>query len=51
MIQSPPDFILATPQDDNVPRIEASCDREDIDDFKKLKLPGMYIYKLVGRKP
>jgi hypothetical protein len=50
MTDQPPDYILVTPQDKEVPRIEASCDREDIDDLKEIKAPGMYIYKLVGRK-
>jgi hypothetical protein len=47
MIQ-PPDYILVTPQDDEVPEMVASS--EDIDDLKEIKQKGMYIYKLVGRK-
>lgn len=46
----PPDYILAKPVEDDVPEIQASCDKENLDDLKDLKVKGMYIYKLVGRK-
>lgn len=46
----PPDYILAMPVEDSVPEVQASCDKEDLDDLKLLKVKGMYIYKLIGRK-
>lgn len=46
----PPDYILAMPVEDSVPEVQASCDKEDLDDLKLLKVKGMYIYKLIGGK-
>lgn len=45
-----PDYILVIPKDDAIPEVMASCDKEDIDDLKEMKVEGMFIYKLVGKK-
>jgi hypothetical protein len=47
---SPPDYLLAKPIVGEVPEIQASCDKEDLDDLKEMKQKGWRIYKLVGRK-
>ena len=47
MTLTPPEYILVTPQISDVPRIEASCDSQDIDDLKQIQLKGQSIYKLV----
>jgi len=49
MINQPPDYILAKPNEEDVPLIMASCDKQDIDKMKELCIPGMYIYKLVKK--
>ena len=46
----PPDYILLIPKENAVPEIQASADKEELDELKGLKVDGMYIYKLVGRK-
>lgn len=47
----PPDYILAKPQEDTVPIMLGSCDKENYEDLKEIKQKGEYIYKLTGRKP
>ena len=47
MTLTPPEYILVTPQKDDVPRMEASCDGQDIDDLREIQLKGQSIYKLV----
>jgi hypothetical protein len=50
MTNLPPDYVLVIPRENEVPEIVASCDKENIDELKELKVKGMHIYKLVGRK-
>ena len=47
MINKPPDYILAKPSENDVPMVMASCDKQDVDELKDLRIEGMYIYKLV----
>lgn len=49
MTDKPPDYILAIPVEDDVPQVQASCDKEDLDELKTLKVNGMYIYKRIGK--
>lgn len=46
----PPDYILAMPQENEVPEILASGDKENLEELKELVRKGEYLYKLVGRK-
>ena len=47
MTLTPPEYILVTPQKDGVPRMEGSCDSQDIDALRKIQWVGQSIYKLV----
>jgi hypothetical protein len=44
----PPHYILAMPKNNEVPEIVASCEKEDVEELKELRLSGQYIYKLLG---
>jgi hypothetical protein len=43
----PPDYILAMPEEEEVPIIMGSCDKCDLEELKEFRRRGMYIYKLV----
>jgi hypothetical protein len=47
--EHPPDYILAIPREGEVPEVMASCDKEDLEELKDLKLRGWYLYKRIGR--
>jgi hypothetical protein len=47
MTLTPPEYILVTPQKDDIPRMEGSCDSQDIDALREIQLKEQSIYKLV----
>jgi len=44
-----PDYILVVPKENGIPEVMASCEKQDFDKLKDMKIEGMFIFRRVGR--